>query len=93
MLTRILSRDTFPLKLVEWPAVEPTFGKVAGMNSFVAESHGPSLEVTQLRSEIAALQAEIRRSRAETDQRAQEAFAVGRREGDLAVRQAFEQQW
>ncbi|HSU32084.1 MAG TPA: FliH/SctL family protein [Bryobacteraceae bacterium] len=93
MLTRILSGDTLPLQLVEWPAVESNFGKDAVMNSFVAESRGPSLEVSQLRSEIAALQAEVRRSRAETDQRAQEAFAVGRREGELAVRQAFEQQW
>jgi flagellar assembly protein FliH len=78
---------------VEWPAVEAKFDNGTVAHSFVVESRGPSLEITQLQSELAAAQAEVRRSRAETDQRCQEAFAAGRREGELTVRQAFEEQW
>lgn len=90
MLIRILPRGEQVPKPVRWPSVATEFSSQDQSEYFFQDTRQES---AQTRGEIAALKAELERARADADRARQEASAAGRREGELSVRQAMEQQW
>ena len=91
MLAKILPRgDQAIPKPVRWPSVATEFGSQDNSEYFFQDSRQ---ENAQARSEIAALKAELERVRADADRASRDAAAAGRRDGELAVRNAMEQQW
>lgn len=92
MLVKVLPAAGMPLQLVQWPSVPTEFGSQERSNNFYSDTRQVS-ETGQTRSEVTLLKAELERVRAEADRACQEASAAGRRDGELATRQALEQQW
>ena len=90
MLVKILPRGEQVPKAVRWPSVVTEFSSQDPAEYFFQDSRQDN---AQTRSEIAALKAELERVRAEAARTAHEASAAGRREGELALRSAMEQQW
>lgn len=92
MLAKILPGNAKPLKTVRWPSVAAKFASQEHSDPFFQDGRQVS-EIAQMRSEIALLNAELERTRAEADRTCHEASAAGKRDGELATRQALEQQW
>ncbi len=92
MLAKVLPGNVRPLKTVRWPSVATEFSSQDHSDYFFPDSRQVP-EAAQMRSEIALLKAELERTRAEVDRTCNEASAAGKRDGEVATRQAFEQQW
>jgi len=92
MLAKVLPANGRPLETVRWPSVTTELASQERSNYFFQDSRQVS-EVAQMRSEIVRLKAELDRARAEADHICHEAAAAGKREGELATRQALELQW
>lgn len=90
MLAKVLRPEANTARGIHWPAAEPAKtvfprGPVDGDPSgYEAGSDG-------IETEVASLQAELKKTRAEADERVQEAFVAGKREGDALARQAVDQ--
>ncbi len=90
MLAKLIRGDHGePFSRFEWPRATAATPD-ASAPAMVSTPQVSELE--QLRGEIASLQSELAATRAETERRVQEAQAAGRRDGDNATRQLFEQQ-
>ena len=92
MLTKVLPGDIPLVKTVQWPTVRSAFASNNESYPLFGQK-AQQEEATELQNEIAELKAELRRTRSETDRRVEEAFTAGKRDGELSIRQAFEQQW
>lgn len=90
MLAKILPRGEQVLPKLRWPSVATEFSSQDSSEYFFQDNRQ---ENAQARSEIAALKAELERVRAEAERASREAAAAGRRDGELAVRNAMELQW
>lgn len=92
MLARVLPANGAPVTVVQWPSVGTDLRSPGHSNYFLQNTRQPS-ENAQTQAEIARLRTELERVRAESDRACHEATAAGKRDGELAVKQAFEQQW
>ena len=92
MLAKVLSKggDKAPLPL-SWPSADSGADGGDGLCT-AAETQLARTEAMDLRGEIEALRAELSNTRADADRRIHEALATGRREGEMAARQALEPQ-
>lgn len=92
MLAKVLSKggEKSPQTLT-WPSVHGGVDDGEGLCTQV-ESQLARTEALDLRAQIESLRAELANTRAEADRRVHEALATGKREGELAARQALEPQ-
>ncbi len=86
MLAKVLRGEAGAAEKIEWAAAKPLFtGRPLPHLDSIYSGNDPAREVAFLREEL-------EKARTETDQRVQEAFAAGKREGDTLARQAVDQQ-
>jgi len=89
MLAKVIRRAAEPFAPVEWPVAAPR-PEDAPASTLAADLEPADLG--HLRSELAALKAELLSAREDADRRVQQALDSGRRDGDESARQFFEKQ-